>query len=1094
MTIAQAQSHWILPPGMPTAVVAGVFLVTLTAWLGLRAVSRRAGVARRVRAAMFLVRVVAAFACLLAAMQLSMRFVLLTTDWRLWMIALGGALAVESLLSLYDLERRTVSRGAGLKVAGLRVLGVLLVVAMLCQPVVSWELTEQLDRHVAVLIDTSASMQVRDPQRDGSDKLRLGEMLSPSAPRRPVRLEHARRATGLLRRRLVAAAEDLAVLADLDGVARDRQLAARREALHDDLAGARKDADALVAMLDAARVGQVQLDADTAGRLGEAKAQLVVGVANRIDKALAVTAPDAASRLARQYEPLVRYLRGATAALSKLAAEIEPLRSRYDELFYASLSDVEKRTVDAITDRTRLALARALLVARTSDADGADAASLLEKLQSGYKVRLYEFARHCAETDAESVYIEADAALLTSGPPALGVDGPTTAAADVDPLSPDAQSTDLAGAIERVTSDIPTSQLAGIIILTDGRHNAPADTGPLAARMGLARVPICSVVMAPSAPPCDAAVLAVDAPQTVVVGDSLLIQAELKLDGLAGRAVEVTLLDGTEQVARQTVRVPAGAASYRTRVLFSEEPDGLGSLGGRDVLHDYTVRIQPQAGEVFAANNDRPLTVSVTSHRTRVLLIDDRPRWEFRYLKNMFDERDPSVKLQYVLLHPDSVEGAKPRPKTHASAARPDGQTEATALPASANEWMKFDVIVLGDVPRKAMKPWQLDALRRFVSARGGTLVVIAGPNFMPHAYGRTSLAEILPVRLKPGYKHLDASSRAGLRIALAAGGRDHPVMFQEVNQADNEAVWASFPPIYWRHPGLIANQAATVLACAVPLSSRGRPRPLPTGKAGDDSPGRRGAQRSRYPLAFERANPLIVVQKVAAGQVMALCFDRTWRMRYRAGDTHHHRFWGQVMRWATADRLSGGTEHVQIGTDRTRYEPNRPVRARARILGADLSPVLSQDVAVKVFRGDKLVLRRRMEYQPSSVGLYEALLGTLPSGAYRVELDAPAAEAMLALDSTPAVWAEFAVDPVGGPENLELGADNALLGRLANLSGGVVLAPDEADQLLDSLGSRSIVRRQRRELRLWDSWPLLALIILAVGTEWFIRKRTGLA
>lgn len=1094
MTIAQAQSHWVLPADMPTVVVAGIFLVTLTAWLGLRVVSRRVGDARGVRVAMFLARVAAAFACLLAGMQLSMRFVLLTTNWRLWLIALGGGLAVESLLGLYGLERGTVSRGAGLKVAGLRVLGVLLVVAMLCQPVVSWELTEQLDRHIAVLIDTSASMQVRDPQRDGADKLRLGEILSPSTPRRPVRLERARRAAGLLRARLVAAADDLAVLADFADGARRRQLASRREALHDDLVGARKDTDALGSTLSAARAGSVRLDADTARRLDDVQSQLAGGVAKRIDRALALTAPEAAGRLAQQYEPLLKALRGATAALSKIAAEIAPIRSRYDEVFYASLSGAQKRTVEAVTDRTRLELARALLVARTADSGGAEAASLLEKLQAGYEVRLYEFARHCNETDAEAVSIDADAVLLTSGPPSLGTDGPTTTAADTEPLASDAQATDLAGAIERVTSDISASELAGIIILTDGRHNAPVATEPFAARMGLAGVPICSVVMAPSRPPCDAAVLSVDAPQTVVAGDSLLIQTELKLDGLAGRAVTVTLADGAEQVAMQTVRVPAGAASYRTRLLFSDEPAGVSSPGGRDVLHGYTVRIQPQDGEVFLANNDRPLTVSVTGHRTRVLLVDDRPRWEFRYLKNMFDDRDRSVKLQYVLLHPDSVEGGQARPVTHASAARPDGQTEATALPAGASEWMKFDVIVLGDVPRKALKPWQLDTLRRFVSARGGTLVVIAGPNFMPHDYGRTSLAEILPVRLKPGYKPADPGARAGQRIALTSGGRDHPVMFQEVNQADNEAVWASFPPIYWRHTGLLVNEAATVLACAVPLSARDLPRPPPSDKVGNDSSGRRGDQRSRYPSAFERANPLIVVQKVAAGQVMALCFDRTWRMRYRAGDTHHHRFWGQVMRWATADKLSGGTDRVQVGTDRTRYEPDRPVRARARILRADLSPVLSQDVAVKVFRGEKLLLRRRLEYQPASAGLYEALLGTLGSGEYRVELDAPAAEAILVADNAPSVWAEFAVDAVGGPENLELGGDNALLARLANLSGGVALAPDQVDQLVDSLGSRSTVHRQRRELRLWDSWQLLVLIMLAVGMEWFIRKRTGLA
>jgi hypothetical protein len=76
----------------------------------------------------------------------------------------------------------------------------------------------------------------------------------------------------------------------------------------------------------------------------------------------------------------------------------------------------------------------------------------------------------------------------------------------------------------------------------------------------------------------------------------------------------------------------------------------------------------------------------------------------------------------------------------------------------------------------------------------------------------------------------------------------------------------------------------------------------------------------------------------------------------------------------------------------------------------------------------------------------------------------------------------------------LELSADTALLGRLASLSGGVVLQPDEADQLIDALGPRTLTRRQRRELRVWDSWPLLTLILAAVSAEWIIRKRKGLA
>jgi hypothetical protein len=1065
MTIAQAQPHVVLPGGLPTLAVAGVFLCALTAWVGLRAVSRRLGGSRRTRAAMFLFRVVAAFACLLAGMQLSMRFVLLTSNWRPWMIALGGGLAVESLLGLYSFERLAAGRRAAVAIAGLRILAVLAVVTMLAQPVVCRELVEHLDRNVAVLIDTSASMNVRDAQRGGPEKLRLAELLLPSAPRRQMRFEQAGWAAGAIRARLVAEADDLAGLAEFDAGARRRQLDARRKGLFDELTAARKDANALDAMFRAALNSAVKPEDRTAKALADARAQLSAGVIRRLDRALAITAPAAARQLARRYELLLEALRGATGELSKLSAEIEPLGRWYDQSFYDSLSQDERQAIDAVAGRSRLELAReVLLAARPAGAGAGGAEGLLDKLRDGYKVCLYEFAQRCAPTDESLVRAEAEA------PEASG------------PLA-DRQVTDLAGAIAQVASEMSGRQLAGIVVLTDGRHNGPAPAEPLAARLGLARVPICPVLMAPARPPCDAAVLAVDAPQTVVKGDKLLVRAELKLDGLAGRTVEVALTDGPRKADSQAVRVPADAASFRPRVLLADEPAGEG-------LRSYTVTIAPQDGEAFADNNNRPLTVNVTRRQIRLLIIDDRPRWEFRYLRNMFDGRDRGVALQHVLLHPDSVGDGPPRPAVYASAARPAGQAEATALPASADEWMKFDVIVLGDVPPGAMKPWQLDALKRFVTDRGAALVVVAGANFMPHAYARTPLEEILPVRFAASGKTVGGGLPAGFRIAPTPEGREHPVMFQKVQPQDNDAVWESMPPIYWRHPSLAAKEGATVLAYAEPLTRPDFLRTPTTGESDNEPlPRQRDAQR----LAMQRENPLIVLHNVAAGRVMTLCFDSTWRMRYRAGDTYHHRFWGQVMRWATGDKLAGGTDHVQFGADRTRYEPDQAVRVRARIVRADLSPVLSQNVAVKLYRGQELVARRRMEYQPGSAGMYEATLGELPSGNYRVELEAPEAGPILAMDNASSASAEFAVDAVGPAEELELSADAALLGRLASLSGGVVLQPDEAGRLIDALGPPSLTRTQRRELRVWDSWAMLALIIAAVSAEWIIRKRTGL-
>ena len=58
-----------------------------------------------------------------------------------------------------------------------------------------------------------------------------------------------------------------------------------------------------------------------------------------------------------------------------------------------------------------------------------------------------------------------------------------------------------------------------------------------------------------------------------------------------------------------------------------------------------------------------------------VLLVDGRPRWEYRYLRNLFYGRDKSVHLQDWLVHPDSIYGIQPKLLEYASASRPFGQS-----------------------------------------------------------------------------------------------------------------------------------------------------------------------------------------------------------------------------------------------------------------------------------------------------------------------------------------------------------------------------------------------------------------------------------
>jgi hypothetical protein len=245
----------------------------------------------------------------------------------------------------------------------------------------------------------------------------------------------------------------------------------------------------------------------------------------------------------------------------------------------------------------------------------------------------------------------------------------------------------------------------------------------------------------------------------------------------------------------------------------------------------------------------------------------------------------------------------------------------------------------------------------------------------------------------------------------------------------------------------------------------------------------------------FERTRALIAHHNIASGRVMTLCTDRTWRLRYRIGDTYHHRFWGQVLRWATADKLPAGTQTVKIGTDRTRYAPGGTIRVRASIAREDFTPLVGRDdVAVNVFAGDEKVAGQVLKYVPDSPGLYEANLGALPAGTYRVELDSPAARPILRRQNADVVSTEFSVDPATPAEQAELAPDRGLLSRLATLTGGTVADPARPEAVLDALGPPTEVEIERREYVLWDSLPMLLLVVAVATAEWLLRKKVGLA
>lgn len=1038
--------------GLPASAVCLLAAAGVVAWVALHLLWRGAGR----RAVLAVARIAVGSAALLMAAQAAQLWLVLATDWPLWLMALAGAAAVEILLKLYAIERRTVSRPAGLILAGLRTVLALLILLMLTQPVFVLEREEGLRRHVAILVDGSASMQVPDTQLTISEKVRIAETLTPGQISRPHRLEAVAQELESVGSQLATQGEWLAMLAELDPGARRKHLEGRREELQQALMQAGEAVGRQLKAMGDLSDGLTQLDQDSAAALSEAREQLRMQVGDRLQEAAAAAGSqvEAASDLSELEGRLRELIRSATEALGTLAPAVDELGRTLDELYYASLPEERQAAIDALAGQTRLELARQVLFGRPAESgdEGRAFEGLLAGLQGQYGVRAYTFASEPVELD------------LTAGRDAGGL------------FAASGQfQTDLAAALHRVIKDIPSRQLAGIIVLTDGRHNTSAQVEPVAGRLGMEQVPVCSVVFGSTRPPTDAAIVSLEAPETVYAADRVHVAAEVKLDGLAGRTAAVTLFRADSVVDSQTIEVPA--PEYRTRVELSDAPTEIGLLS-------YRVRLEAFEDEVLSGNNEYAVEVSVTDDQVRLLIIEGRSRWEFRYLKNLFAGRDKTVKLQHVLFHPERIAGRRGRSPTPASVSRPAGQVEATLLPQDEGEWLKFDVIILGDVSPSDLPLPAQEALRRFVADRGGTLVVIAGPRFMPHAYTGTPLQELLPVLFEPTTADYVATPDDAFRVTLTPEGRHSIIARLKDDPEENAAFWRSRPEIRWRYPIVDVRPRATVLAYA---------SPIPPSENGGEEAGALNTEAASEDRQFQSEHALIVVHNAGLGRVVFLAFDRTWRLRYREGDTYHHKFWGQLLRWATANKLPAGTSLVKIGTDRARYPLHSRVHVRARIMQPDLTPMISDEVAAVVFRDEHLVLRRKLQYIGDVPGMYAADLGELPGGAYRVELHGPQVAALLAHEGADTASVEFAVHSATSTEQTELAADRGLAGMLAELSGGIVVGPSQGMRVLDALGPGLLVLQERQEYPLWSSWPLLALMLLLLTAEWLLRKKKGL-
>ena len=609
-----------------------------------------------------------------------------------------------------------------------------------------------------------------------------------------------------------------------------------------------------------------------------------------------------------------------------------------------------------------------------------------------------------------------------------------------------------------------STPLRGVVVFTDGRHNrgqAPLDS---AMQLGALGIPVYPVVIGSKQPPPDLLVADVQAPGKVFKGTTLPVQVRVKAMHLPAQELTVDLTvrgQASKSEHRQFIKHPGGNAIYELAFKVPMETAG---------THVLTAKARGSLGkEITLENNERAKVVRVAEDKARVLLVDDEARWEYYYLAGAL-QRDSTIRLERVLFDAPRL-GLITGDDADRAGLPKSALPAVTDKPSTADPLSDFDCIILGDVSPDRLPGADRKRLERYVGDRGGTLILVAGKRSLPIAFtsqpdaGNDPLVKLLPIQ-KP--RVIDRKD--GFTLRLTEEGRRAP--FLRLDPDAGLAGWPDLPGHYWGITG-VRQPGATVLVTPAPASA-------------DEKP------------PADEQNGLFVQQNYGFGKVLFLGIDSTWRWRYKLGDVYHHRFWGQLVRWAAADRLLPvGNRFVRYGTRDPVYSTGQEIEVAARL--SEEAPPLNNvaEARVKIMRqkADKssevvAVVPLKVSAQQSK--LLEGKLRDLPPGSYRVLLDVPD----LRDPAAPAEREPGAPFQVLSPENaelLDLSTNWELLQALAEHSQGRLFTPESVEQLLEMLDRQVRPKESRLDSKVWQDepfvWWALAVIVGLLTAEWLWRK-----
>jgi len=653
----------------------------------------------------------------------------------------------------------------------------------------------------------------------------------------------------------------------------------------------------------------------------------------------------------------------------------------------------------------------------------------------------------------------------------------------------------IGAALRSVSERFRGQPLAGVLLFTDG--NATDLTDGKLDPSGLP--PIYPVIIGRDDTISDIAIQKVAVSQTAFEDQPVTVQAEVLAGGYGGRMLTAQLLDQDGKVIQElNQRATREADTFR----FQLKPEKSGvsfyrvRVSAKDELNQFS---QPETStEATLANNTRVVTVDRGKGPYRILYVSGRPNWEFKFLNRALAE-DNQVELVGLIRIAKKERGfgqfefrSRPGESANPLFRGFDRTTEDTegynepvlkwllprsddtnwvtdGFPKTADKLFRFSAVILDDLEAEFFTRDQMSLLQRFVSERGGGLLMLGGAeSFHQGKYEHTAIGEMLPVYLDfaPETKPL-----SNLRLSLTREGLLQPWARLRDNEASERTRLTELPPLQVLNRVRDKKPGASVIA-----------------EVQDES----GA---KYPALVE--------QRFGNGRVGALLIGDLWRsgLRDEATQADLGKAWRQMIRWLIADV----PERIQFVAEPRRDDPNQALALRVRAKDKEFKPLDNATVKLVVSAvGDRTpgtditnaptgvatnMVRLNAEPALAESGAYEAQYVPRAAGGYLAEAVVTDADG-IEVGRAQVGWS---ADPAA-EEFKSIKPNRALLETIARQTGGEVIAMNNLAAFAEKLPSKGAPVTEMVTNPLWHK-PLVFLLALACfAAEWGLRRWKGMA